>query len=263
MLYPQDVEGQRRELRPDYNRAGALESVTLNGAFFVERIAYNAKGQRVLIAYGNGVMTRYAYDPKTFRLARLRTERYVKPNPLTYQPTGAALQDFAYEYDLVGNITQIRDRTRESGIPNQCWERRARPRVHLRPTLSAALGYVGASATVRPTCRGTAHRAAWILLGPAPITSATNTIRWETSTQLATSDQRRRVHARFHPGGWEQPAGDSESRHDHFCLSLRPERQLDAGEHSAPLRVGSQRPDAGLSHSDGQCRALGSCALSL
>ena len=53
---------------------------------YVERIAYNAKGQRTLIAYGNGVMTRYAYDPQTFRLVRLRTERYTKPDLLTYQP---------------------------------------------------------------------------------------------------------------------------------------------------------------------------------
>ena len=35
---------------------------------FVDRIAYDAKGQRVLVAYGNGVMTRHAYDPDTFRL---------------------------------------------------------------------------------------------------------------------------------------------------------------------------------------------------
>ena len=47
---------------------------------YVQRIAYNAKGQRTLIAYGNGLMTRYAYDPATFRLARLRTER-LDPNP--------------------------------------------------------------------------------------------------------------------------------------------------------------------------------------
>ena len=32
----------------------------------------------MLIAYGNGVMTRHAYDPQTFRLARLRTERFTK-----------------------------------------------------------------------------------------------------------------------------------------------------------------------------------------
>src|SRR5262249_52280239 len=44
MQYPQDVEGTRKMLRPHYNRAGALESVTLDGTTYVERIAYNAKG---------------------------------------------------------------------------------------------------------------------------------------------------------------------------------------------------------------------------
>jgi RHS repeat-associated protein len=118
MRYPQDVDGERKELRPQYNRAGALERVKLDDTSFVEHIAYNAKGQRLLIAYGNGVMTRYAYDPQTFRLARMRTERYTKPAPFTYQPTGAPLQDFGYEYDLAGNITMIHDRTPESGVPN-------------------------------------------------------------------------------------------------------------------------------------------------
>ena len=69
---------------------------------YVERIAYDAKGQRALIAYGNGVMTRYAYDPRTSRLTRLRSERYTKPDDLTYRPTGEVLQDFGYDYDLVG-----------------------------------------------------------------------------------------------------------------------------------------------------------------
>jgi RHS repeat-associated protein len=118
MRYPQDVNNTRKELRPKYNRAGALERVLLDGQTYVDRIAYNAKGQRVLIAYGNGVMTRHSYDPRTFRLVRMRSQRYTQPNALTYRPTGAALQDFAYEYDLVGNITKIRDRTPESGIPN-------------------------------------------------------------------------------------------------------------------------------------------------
>jgi RHS repeat-associated protein len=118
MRYPQDVDGQRKELRPQYNRAGALERVELDGTTFVEHIVYNAKGQRVLIACGNGVMTRYAYGLQTFRLVRLRTERYTKPNPLTYHPAGAPLQDFTYGYDLVGNITAIHDSTPESGIPN-------------------------------------------------------------------------------------------------------------------------------------------------
>jgi RHS repeat-associated protein len=118
MQLPQDVEGKRRELRPTYNKAGGLEKVFLDDTLYVERIAYDAKGQRALIAYGNGVMTRYAYDPQTFRLKRLRSERYSKPDEVTYHPGGEALQDFGYDYDLVGNIVGIRDRAPGSGIRN-------------------------------------------------------------------------------------------------------------------------------------------------
>jgi RHS repeat-associated protein len=118
MQFPEDVEGERRELRPVYNNAGGLEQVFLDDTLYVERIAYDAKGQRALIAYGNGVMTRYAYDPQTFRLKRLRSERYTQPNDFSYHPTGEALQDFGYDYDLVGNILGLRDRTPESGFLN-------------------------------------------------------------------------------------------------------------------------------------------------
>ncbi len=118
MRYPHDVAGGRQELRPRYNRAGALERVELDGATYVQHIAYNAKGQRTLIVYGNRVMTRYVYDPQTFRLARMRTERYTQPAPLTYRPTGTSLQDFAYRYDVTGNISTILDRTPGGGIPN-------------------------------------------------------------------------------------------------------------------------------------------------
>jgi RHS repeat-associated protein len=118
LQFPQDVEGKRRELRPAYNRAGGLEQVWLDDTLYVERVAYNAKGQRTLIAYGNGVMTRSAYDPHTFRLKRLRSERYTTPGDLRYHPDGEALQDFGYDYDLVGNILGIRDRTPGSGILN-------------------------------------------------------------------------------------------------------------------------------------------------
>jgi RHS repeat-associated protein len=118
LQFPQDVEGRRRELRPIYNNAGGLEKVFLDDTLYVERIAYDAKGQRALIAYGNGVMTRYAYDPRTFRLKRLRCERYTKPDVHTYHPAGEPLQDFGYDYDLVGNILGIRDRTPGSGILN-------------------------------------------------------------------------------------------------------------------------------------------------
>lgn len=63
-------------------------------------------------------MTRYAYDARTFRLVRLRSERYTTPGDATYRPRGEPLQDYGYEYDLVGNVLAIHDRTPGSGIPN-------------------------------------------------------------------------------------------------------------------------------------------------
>jgi RHS repeat-associated protein len=116
-LLPLDVEGRRRELVRRYNRGGGLDQVRLDDTVYVERIAYDAKGRRTLVAYGNGVLTRYAYDPHTSRPARLRSERYVLDG-LTYRPIGPALQDYAYEHDLAGNLLTLRDRTPGSGVPN-------------------------------------------------------------------------------------------------------------------------------------------------
>ena len=132
--YPEALNEQRvperYRLRPRYNRAGALESVALVGPLnasdqgaakpYVSRIAYNAKGQRSLIAYANGLLTRYAYDPQTFRLARLRAERFTTATagPLAYQPKGAPLQDIAYWYDLAGNILGMQDVTPGCGVAN-------------------------------------------------------------------------------------------------------------------------------------------------
>ncbi|GIH15168.1 hypothetical protein Raf01_33400 [Rugosimonospora africana] len=116
-LFPSDVAGGRRMLVPTYNRSGGIETLTLDGAVHIQRVAYDAKGQRTLIAYGNGVMTRYAYDPHTFRLVRERSERY-KVDGVTYRPVGAAIEDHGYDYDLVGNLQTLRERAPGSGIPN-------------------------------------------------------------------------------------------------------------------------------------------------
>jgi RHS repeat-associated protein len=115
---PEDVEEKRRTLRPSYNNAGALERVLLDDVVYVDRIAYDAKGQRVFIALGNGVMTRYAYDARTFRLIRLRSERYTKTDDVSYRGSGEPLQDTGYDYDPVGNLVALRERTAASGIPN-------------------------------------------------------------------------------------------------------------------------------------------------
>jgi len=119
MRYPEDVTGDRKIVSLYYNRAGTLERVELDGEVYVEHIAYNAKGQRILIAYGNDIMTRYAYDPETLRLVRMHTEGYTNPDTWIYHPAGNLLQDFAYEYDLAGNILAIHDRTSDCGTPSQ------------------------------------------------------------------------------------------------------------------------------------------------
>ncbi|MBW7885273.1 MAG: RHS repeat-associated core domain-containing protein [Caldilineaceae bacterium] len=124
ITYPKDARGNRAHLAPLYNRSGALQSVKLDGVAYVDSITYNAKGQRVIIAYGNHIMTRYAYDAQTFRLVRLRSEKFSMPDNHTWKsaPESDAyswlFQDFTYEYDLVGNITSIMDRTPGGGLPS-------------------------------------------------------------------------------------------------------------------------------------------------
>lgn len=102
---------------PSFNEANLLDKVDVNlrgsatQTHFVTNIDYNAKGQRELIAYGNGARTTYEYDPFTFRLIRLKTTRPGGLNGLASQlftdPT--IVQDLCYTYDPAGNITRIED----------------------------------------------------------------------------------------------------------------------------------------------------------
>lgn len=106
-------------IRPGYNEANLLErmEVNLHGALipteFVANIDYNAKGQRVLIEYGNNAVTAYEYDAQTFRLLHLKTTRSAGQNGLASQIFNNAkvVQDLRYIYDPAGNITRIEDAT--------------------------------------------------------------------------------------------------------------------------------------------------------
>ncbi|MHC2297248.1 SpvB/TcaC N-terminal domain-containing protein [Rhizobium mongolense] len=95
----------------------------------VAGIAYDAKGQRLRIAYKNGAETRYRYDPLTYRLVGVYTRRGAAftgdctdgaPSPDTIAapelpPAGrdCGLQNLSYAYDAVGNIISIRDRAHQ------------------------------------------------------------------------------------------------------------------------------------------------------
>ncbi len=125
LTLPEDVSLERKQIIPTYNTAGALEKVDLYSPAgptttnYVENIAYNAKGQRLLIAFGNGVMTRYVYDTNTFRLLRQKSEKYTKSvvgSTVTYAYASGTRQDDAFNYDLVGNIVKLLDRLPDCGI---------------------------------------------------------------------------------------------------------------------------------------------------
>jgi RHS repeat-associated protein len=112
--------------RPTYNTAGLLETIGVNlrGAStqtpFVTNIDYNARGQRTLIDFGNGARTTYDYDPMTFRLVRLLTRRDQAafpddcPQPPPANWPGCQVQNLAYTYDPVANITGIRDSAQQT-----------------------------------------------------------------------------------------------------------------------------------------------------
>ncbi len=120
LQFPLDVDGERKKMVPTYNRAGALESLTLGNETFLERVAYNAKGQRTLTAYGNNVFTVYDYDDDTFRLARMWTSAFTRPGDAaaSYQSSGIALQNLGYSYDLVGNLRTISEFVPGCGVRN-------------------------------------------------------------------------------------------------------------------------------------------------
>jgi RHS repeat-associated protein len=83
--------------------AGLLAPATAD-LHAITAIDYNARNQRIDITYGNQTQTDYTYDPQTFRLTNLVTNR-----PATFAANQQNVQNLAYNYDPVGNTTRIRD----------------------------------------------------------------------------------------------------------------------------------------------------------
>jgi RHS repeat-associated protein len=113
-------------IRPSYNEARLPEAIDVNirgemadgqpvWSPAVLGIDYNAKGQRVRLALGNGAVTICEHDPLTFRLIRLDTSR-----------DGRRFQDLHYTYDPAGNVISVEDR--------------AQPEIFFRNTAVGARG---------------------------------------------------------------------------------------------------------------------------
>lgn len=76
-------------------------------------LRYNARGQRVTLAAGNGMRTEYEYDEETFRLRMVRTVapgvRSEIEGLRSHLVRSDVVQDLRYTYDAAGNVTEIRD----------------------------------------------------------------------------------------------------------------------------------------------------------
>ncbi|KAJ2899080.1 SpvB-domain-containing protein [Zalerion maritima] len=90
-----------------YNYRGALESVEASGSSgtggggtaVVKAIAYNARGQKTSVEYGNGSKTEFRHDPETFAVTAKKT----------VAAAGNTVQDLRYTLDCVGKIVRIED----------------------------------------------------------------------------------------------------------------------------------------------------------
>ncbi|MGN7200355.1 SpvB/TcaC N-terminal domain-containing protein [Arthrobacter sp. SAFR-044] len=114
---PTDVTGTRSRYDYSYGRGGGITAIALDDTPYLQSVAYDAHGRRLLAHLGNGLLLRYRYDPQTFRLSRLHTANATQLNPVSWQPHGPAQQDHTYRYDLSGNLLTIADRTPACGIP--------------------------------------------------------------------------------------------------------------------------------------------------
>jgi RHS repeat-associated protein len=85
----------------NYDSGGLVRRVsgtdTHTSDVFAPRVDYDKFGQRVLVDFGNGARTTYAYDDKTRRITSVKASL----------PNGYTFHDLAFTYDKVGNLTKL------------------------------------------------------------------------------------------------------------------------------------------------------------
>ncbi|MEM9050861.1 MAG: SpvB/TcaC N-terminal domain-containing protein, partial [Bacteroidota bacterium] len=92
-----------------YNEAGKLNALTSSKGNhnynIINALSYDEFEDRVRLVHGNGVETKYTYEPERRRLSTLQTRL----------PTGRVVMDNSYEYDSMNNITELANLV---GIPS-------------------------------------------------------------------------------------------------------------------------------------------------
>ena len=91
-----------------YDNAGKAKGMYSGNSAIVSNIKYDKYGNRTRIDYGNGAYNIYTYDAQTLQLSRLRS----------FDATNTAMQDIAYTYDDLYNITALANTA--AGEPYSC-----------------------------------------------------------------------------------------------------------------------------------------------
>ncbi|MBQ6276912.1 MAG: hypothetical protein IJK62_09425, partial [Bacteroidales bacterium] len=91
MTYP---DGETIDYR--YDNAGKVTGMYSGNTAIVGNIKYDKYGNRTRIEYGNGAYNTYTYNTLNLQLSRLRS----------YNASGTAIQNIAYTYDSLYNITK-------------------------------------------------------------------------------------------------------------------------------------------------------------
>ncbi|MBS9422979.1 toxin [Photorhabdus caribbeanensis] len=107
-----DAKGNMQRLA--YNVAGQLKSrwLTIQGQpeqTIVSSLSYEATGQKLREEHGNGIITKYSYEPETQRLINISTQHSKR-----YLLNEKLLQALRYVYDPVGNVVSIRNSAEET-----------------------------------------------------------------------------------------------------------------------------------------------------
>jgi len=100
-------------VEPKYNEGNLLDSLRVKirgtGDFitFLQNQDYDAKGQRQFAQYGNGLITKYSYDPLTFHLNNLLTRK-------AGDRDAQSLQNISYTFDPRGHIVYETDEAQQT-----------------------------------------------------------------------------------------------------------------------------------------------------
>ncbi|WP_339057081.1 RHS repeat-associated core domain-containing protein [Candidatus Regiella endosymbiont of Tuberolachnus salignus] len=111
----EQIDAKGHKQRFTYNNSGQLISSTLTltgntlSKLLVSDLDYSPFGQRITEKMGNGVITRFEFEPETQRLLRTYSTRTTD---------NKRLQDLHYRYDPVGNIISIEDQAQLNQFHN-------------------------------------------------------------------------------------------------------------------------------------------------